>query len=285
MIDLSGAVKVPRADIQVRELPASAVSPSTDVVVARPDAAEPELPRAQVQLVGAVEVTVGPDVRFRGFGLDTGLSGNVRISRAQRNAQVIAEGNLRSVQGTFKAFRETLTIDRGVLLFSGPVDNPNVAARASKSLRYEGTDVKVGVELTGSLRAMQTRVFSEPAMSEADALSYLVLSRPIRRTEDLESAELSGAAVALSMVNLLPVTGRVGERLGLSEVSFEGATEEESAVVAAKRIGENTYIRYSFGLFNRVGTFIVRQDLNRNMSLEASSGQEQAIDLIISIDR
>jgi translocation and assembly module TamB len=56
-------------------------------------------------------------------------------------------------------------------------------------------------------------------------------------------------------------------------------------LVAGRRLGEDVYLRYSYGLFNRIGTFIIRYDLRGGISVEAGSGEEQTLDLIFTIRR
>jgi translocation and assembly module TamB len=51
--------------------------------------------------------------------------------------------------------------------------------KASREISYEGRDITVGVLLSGTLSRILTRVFSEPAMGEMDALSYLTTGRPL----------------------------------------------------------------------------------------------------------
>jgi len=44
-------------------------------------------------------------------------------------------------------------------------------------------------------------------------------------------------------------------------------------------------VRYTYGLFNRIGTVLIRYDLGHGFSLEAGSGEQQTLDLLYSIDR
>ena len=76
---------------------------------------------------------------------------------------------------TYDAYGQSLELERGELLFTGPLDDPTIDVRA---VRRVGATT-VGVQLTGTLLAPSTRVYSEPPMSEADALAYLLLGRPL----------------------------------------------------------------------------------------------------------
>ena len=284
-LTITGRVRVPRARIEVKELPQSAVRPSSDVVVIREAGNDEAEARESLQLISRIQVVLGNDVNFEAFGLTTGLAGSLLLQTTATNPAPTLDGNLRSVAGKFEAFGRELDIERGTLVFTGAPERPFVDVRAARSLRHEGRQVKVGVLLTGPIDNMQTRVFGEPAMNESDALSYLVLGRPMQRNDSLANEELSSAAVALGLVSLLPGTQRLGDTLGLDEVGFEGTTEATSSVVAGKRFGEDFYVRYAYGLFDRIGTFIVRYNIGRGFSLEAGSGEEQTINLLYSVDR
>lgn len=283
-IQVTGTVTVPQADVVVTALPASGTAASPDVVVVREAADGPERAR-RIELSADVQVVAGDDVRLRGFGLDTELAGALQLQTSGATPAPVVRGSLRSRNGQFAAYGRELAIERGVLVFTGDAENPDVNVRAVRTLRYEGQDVKIGVLLSGPLSNMETRLFGEPAMSESDALSFLVLNRPLERSAGADQEQLSGAAVALGVVNLLPATERVKDSLGLDEIEFAGMTRESSAIIAGKRISDDFYIRYSYGLFERVGRFILRYDMGRGLSLEAGSGQEQTIDLLYSIDR
>jgi translocation and assembly module TamB len=157
--------------------------------------------------------------------------------------------------------------------------------RATRELTYQTQAITVGVLLTGPLSNMQAKVFSEPAMSEANALSYLVLDRPLSRAEGSDSVNLSNAALAFGLSQALPITQGLQENLGIDELGLEGTSDETTAIVAGKRVSKDVSVRYAYGLFNRIGTFIVRYDLKRGFSIEAGSGEEQTLDMIFTIQR
>ena len=122
-------------------------------------------------------------MRYSGLNLDTTVTGELRVA-TEPSASANATGTLR-LAGTYDAYGQKLELDRGQLLFSGPLDNPGLDVRALRRLEttdFVGGATEVGVELTGTLKAPRTRVFSTPAMSEADALSYLLFGRPTSGT-------------------------------------------------------------------------------------------------------
>ena len=177
LIEVTGRVHIPRATAALDVLPSQAVTPSPDAVVHGVQAAARSRP---LQLKTAIELTLGDDVRYSGLNLDTTVTGQLRVA-TDPNASTNATGTLR-LDGTYDAYGQKLTLERGQLLFSGPLDDPGLDVRALRMLEnqdFSSGVTEVGVELTGTLKAPRTRVFSTPSMTEADALSYLLFGRPM----------------------------------------------------------------------------------------------------------
>jgi len=102
------------------------------------------------------------------------------------------------LDGKYRAFGNELTIDPGRFVFGGgPIDNPGLDVRAYRGLTTSQNVMTssgeiVGVNLRGTLRRPEVTVFSNPAMSESEIMSYLVLGRPLSSSGD-QSALASAA--------------------------------------------------------------------------------------------
>jgi translocation and assembly module TamB len=159
--------------------------------------------------------------------------------------------------------------------------------------RPETTDcangvTEVGVELTGTLKAPRTRVFSTPAMSEADALSYLLFNRPLSSSDPMgteETSALQTAALSLGLQQALPVVQRIGNTLGLDELTVQSTDTDAGALMAGKYLSPRLYIRYSYGLFNRIGGFLLRFKVNDRLSIETRSGEQESMDLFYTVEK
>ncbi len=279
---VDGEVLIPRADVVVRELPESAIVPSADtVVVGREEAATDAGMKA---IGGEIVVSFGSDVRVRGFGLDTRLAGRLELSQSA-TGEPQAFGVVRLVEGKIGAYGKELTIERGTLGFAGPLDDPVVDLRATRQVDWEGRRVTAGVLVRGPATRTESRVFSEPAMSEADALSFLVSGRPLQSADSDERSAVAGAALALGLQRTSPLTDRVGSAVTLDELGLQGGETDEAEVVAGKQLNSDLYVRFTYGLFNRIGTVLARYRLSRNLSIEAASGEDQSLDLVWSIER
>jgi len=282
-IRVSGTVHVPRANVKLSELPAQAIVPSPDTVVhGAVETTQVRPLRLQAQLL----LTLGDDVRYSGLNLATKVTGQLRMNR-DADRSTTATGTL-TLAGTYSAYGQTLELERGQLLFSGPVDDPGLDVRAVRSIEGTGAGLeqtRVGVELTGTIMAPRTRVFSTPAMSEADALSYLLLGRPVSGSGAEQSATLQTAAISMGLQQALPVVQRIGQTIGLDELSVQTTDTDAGALMAGKYLSPRVYVRYSYGLFNKIGGLLVRFKMNDRFSLETRSGDQKSMDLLYTVEK
>jgi translocation and assembly module TamB len=276
-ITVEGTVHIPRAVIALEQLPAQAVRPSADATVHGVAQAEPARP---LHVRADVRVTLGGDVRYNAAGLQTEVEGELAL-HYESGVTPVAEGSLR-LDGTYNAYGQLLTLQRGELLFAGPLTDPAIDVRAGRTI---GETTTVGVQLTGALKAPVTRIYSEPAMSEADALSYLLLGRPLSGTGEQETATLESAAVAMGLQQALPAVQRIGTTLGLDELSIQTTDADTGALTAGKYLSARLYVRYSYGLFSRIGGLLVRFSFNDRLDVEARSGDEDSVDLLYTVEK
>jgi translocation and assembly module TamB len=122
-------------------------------------------------------------------------------------------------------------------------------------------------------------------MSEADALSYLVIGRPLAQASDTEGDQLSTTAVSLGIRQAARITQEIGRSIGLDELTIIGGGGDATALVAGKQVNSRLYARYAYGVFSRLGMILIRYKLTENLSLEAGAGEAQSIDILYSIDK
>ncbi len=282
---VSGDMLVPRAEIRLKKIAQSAVQTSPDTIVHGRDVAVVEK-APPLFVLDDLQVRLGKKVSFEGFGLKTGLDGSLLLNQslAADPGLVTGSGVISLRDGQFSAFGQKLAIERGSLLFSGVVTDPGLDVKASRDLTYEGRDVTVGVLLTGRLSRIETRVFSEPAMGELDALSYLTTGKPLSAAGAGDRSAVSGAAISLGLNQALPVVQQLSSALKVDEVGVDTTDTGDTAVVIGEQLGKNLFIRYSYGVFDKLGTVKATYKLGRRISIEGSSGEEQALDLIYSIN-
>jgi translocation and assembly module TamB len=278
-VDVSGRVIIPEATARIRDLPTEAVKRSSDVVIHTEEQSLEDEADEKV-VTGNIEVVLGDNVKFYGFGLESRLDGSLRVTQ-RPGRSLRGNGTVRVRDGFLTGYGKELRVDRGTLTFTGPLDDPAVDVQVSREAVYENRRYTVGLRLSGAASNLKTEPFSRPAMSEQDILAFLLLDRPASGSG--EDTGVSGALLAMGLGQMMP--GDSG-KFGLDEISFEGSELNQTAVVAGKRISDDIYIRYVFGLFGQPGQFRIRYRLGRGFSLEATTGgTSQALDLIYLIER
>jgi translocation and assembly module TamB len=277
----SGSFEVPRAEIAVKELSDEAVMPSPDVVVVGREQASAEAP---TRIDGVAKLTLGDDVHVAAFGLDTKLRGDLQV-RMFKDRPTSAVGRVTLVEGIFSAYGQKLSIQEGTLTFTGPLDNPIVDVRAVRVIEGFDGQVTAGIHLQGRAQQINSSVYSDPVMSEADALSYLVVGRPLSQATQSEGGELSSAALALGVRQAGRITDQIGQALGLDQLTVAGDGGDTTALVAGKQINSRLHARYAYGVFSRLGTLLLRYRLSKRLTLEAGAGEAESIDLLYLVEK
>ena len=282
-VRVTGTVLVPRAAIKLSALPDQAIAPSPDAVVhgtAGPKIQQP------LRLASHIDLKLGDDVRYNGLNLETHVTGGLRLD-ADASRSATASGTL-TLAGTYNAYGQKLQLERGSLLFNGPLDNPGLDVRAARTIETTvntAEPIRVGVELGGTLKAPRTHVVSTPVMTEADALSYLLLGRPLTGAGGSETATLQTAALSMGLQQALPAVQRIGHSLGLDELSVQTTEQDPGALMAGKYLSPKVYVRYTYGLFNRIGGLLLRFKVNDKVSIETRSGDQESMDVIYNVEK
>ena len=181
-----------------------------------------------------------------------------------------------AVTGTYKAYGQDLTIERGKLLFSSsPLDDPGLDIRAVRKIDA----VRAGVQVRGTALRPELTVWSDPVLEQSDALSYIVLGRPLRGASGSDSALVGKAANALGTAGGNLLAKGLGQKVGL-ELGVESSSDIGGpAFTAGKYLSPSLYVGYGQGLFNPQTLFILRYKIFDNYEVEALSGREQKIGL------
>jgi translocation and assembly module TamB len=287
--DVKGKLVVDRARIELpQELPPRL---GDDVVVrqaagrmATPEERkqrEPERPPPKRAFNVAVDVDLGRDFQLRGRGLDTRLRGELAIT-GKSLAQPRLTGVVNASGGEYRAYGQRLDIERGELRFSGALDNPSLDILA---LRPNLTQ-RVGVMITGNVQSPFVRLYSEPEMTDAEKLNWLVTGRAAP-SGGAESALVQQAALALLMQRRGGTGPGLAGRFGLDQLGVRRDSTEGAVVTLGKRFADNFYASYERSLSGALGTLYIFYDISRRVTLRAEAGERAAVDLIftLSFDR
>jgi translocation and assembly module TamB len=265
---------VPSANLNLERLQGATV-PSSDTVIVDAAAAETG---GQLPLDSDVELVLGDKVRLRGFGLKGRLEGRLGV-RERPGRATVARGAL-SVSGEYKAYGQDLEITRGRLSYaSTPLDDPALDIRAEREI----DEVTVGVQVRGTARAPELTLWSNPALDQAEQLSYLVLGRPMRAASQADGAQLSQAAAAFGG-NLL--AQQLGARMGLDEVGVSDSRAlGGAALTVGKYLSPRLYLSYGVALFGSGQVVTFKYLLSRIWSVQIDSGSENRAALTYRLER
>ena len=256
-------------DVVVRNAPGVAAT-SDQRKQKKPDPLPPKRP-----LDVAVEVDMGRDFRLSGRGIDTRLAGKLALSGTSLTAPRL-EGTIRAVDGEYRAYGQRLDIERGVLRFNGAIDNPSLDILAVRPRM----DQKVGVLVTGSAQAPFVRLYSQPQLTDAETLSWLVTGKATA-SGGAEAALVQQAALALlSSRGGGNNAGGIAGRFGLDELSVRRDETEGAVVTLGKRFARDFYASYESSLGGALGTLNIFYDISRRLTLRARAGERSAVDLI-----
>jgi translocation and assembly module TamB len=255
-----------------------------DVTVVRRGEAPPEAapavartPRRAVTV--DVEVDLGERLRLRGRGLDTLLRGTLALSTPGGRLSLV--GTVRAVEGTYNAYGQKLQIDRGNVIFAGPPDNPRLDILAVRP----NLDVEVGVEIGGSAQSPRIRLYSDPAMSDADTLSWLILGRAPDGLGRADLALLQGAAMALLAGEGDGVAGSVLRTIGVDQLSVAPTQDGDvqgAVVTVGKQVSRNLFVAYERGVNATSGSWQLIYRVARRITVRAQTGDDTALDIIWS---
>lgn len=287
-VRLTGELGVPRADITPRQIRGGGVAPSSDQVIVSADPAAAGGGGLQVE--SQVRIALGDKVRFEGLGLKTRLEGALTAAD-EPGLPTTGRGELRLIGGRYKAYGQDLQIETGRLLFNGgPITDPAIDLSAYRELPSDPARAvsKVGLRARGRLEAPEFSLYSEPAMSQEEQLSWLVLGRSLDATlKSDESTELNSAATSLGLTGGDLLAQQLAPRLGFDEVSV-GARPGETADLARLTIGKylspKLFLSYGVGLFQPGHFWRLQYDLSRRFKLQGESGLNQGGDLLYTIE-
>jgi translocation and assembly module TamB len=271
-VTLNGDVTIPEAAINLQKLPRGgehAQAASSDVVVVDARTREQEAEKAPV--FAEITVNIGKKVELTGFGLQANVAGALQV-RESPGQPTLGSGEVR-VAGKYKAYGQDLTIQRGQLLYAWtPLDNPNLNIEATRTVE----DVTAGLRILGNAKSPELTVYSDPPMSQANALSYLVAGKPIDEigAGDSEAGAMQTAARSIGTAGGGLLARSLGRRLGVDLSVKEDEMIGGSALTVGQYLSPRLYLSYGVGLFEPGDVVTLRYKLSDDLALQTQRGPE-----------
>jgi translocation and assembly module TamB len=281
-VKLTGELTVPKAEITPQGLGGGGVSPSSDQVIVGAEAPVAEKP---IAITTDVRIALGDSVTLEGYGLKTRLEGAVTVFE-EPGRETRGQGELRLVDGAYKAYGQNLTIDYGRLIFTGgAITQPAVELRAVRKPR---DDIEVGVRVRGTLDKPELTLDSTPSMTREQQLSWLVLGRPLDTASSSDRSAVSNAALSLGLTGGDYLAGKLGKTVGIDSISV-GSTPGEDANAAQLTLGKyltpRLFVSYGLGLFQPGNSFKMLYDIGHGFKLQTETGVVSGGDVLYTIER
>ncbi|WP_394249373.1 translocation/assembly module TamB domain-containing protein [Vibrio profundi] len=279
---IDGNIALPWGRIVVEELPPSAVAVSKDQVLLDANL-EPIDGANQIpfDVETNINISIGDDFLLSAFGLEGGLVGRLNVSQKDKGPFITGEVNIEN--GTYRSFGQDLLINEGKILMNGPADQPYVAISAIRNPDNTQDDVTAGVRVTGPASEPAIEIYSDPAMPQANALSYLLRGQDI----DGESGgnSMTTTLIGLSLAKSGEVVGEIGEAFGVQDLQLDTAgSGDDSQVTVSGYVLPGLQVKYGVGIFTSLGEFTVRYRLMQDLYMEAVSGVDSAVDLLYQFE-
>jgi translocation and assembly module TamB len=229
-----------------------------------------------------VRIAISNGIALTGRGLKASLGGEIRLV-SEPGEPLRAHGTLQITKGTFAAYGRELAIEQGVLRFNGPLDNPALDIAAMR----RGQDVEVGVAVRGTVLSPRVTLVSEPPLSEAEKLSWLVLGHGLDATGEGELGALQSAAGALlSQGASAGVQSQLASTFGLDELNVgtdKSSSVQQRIVTVGKQISSRLYVGFQQGLETATSVLRLRYSIGSRLSVEAEAGTRSALSLFYNI--
>ncbi len=273
---VTGLLKVPKAIMALQDFPENAVRVSPDEIILGQEKVAEKAP-ASSGIDANIEVELGKQVSFSGKGLATDLTGQLKIVKT--GDKTAMHGTVDMIKARYKSYGQDLTVRKGRFLFNGPVDNPWLeveAIRVSNSKK-----VTAILSLTGTLQKPETRISSEPALPESEALAYLITGRPLNQVSKSEGNMLASAALSYGGGRAVWLT----EKLGIDEFEVQqGETLQDTLVAVGEYLTPDFYVGAKVGLFNKQAAMILKHKITDAINVETQAGTSQRVKINYEID-
>lgn len=303
VLDLKGEITADAG--LITQPPATRPQLADDIVIAD-DKAEPSVEPAndtQSPIVNlSATLDLGKQFFLRVAGLEGQLDGSLRLQNDEKGLS--ATGSITTKNTSYKAYGQNLTVERGIVNFYGPLDDPGLNVRAVR----KGLEVEAGVEVAGTVRHPQIKLVSSPNVPDTEKLSWIALGR----APDVSGLDTSLLVTAANSIlggqSGFGVTDQIRDLFGFDEFSFRqgstpGSTQTTGQAATqispftnpyafagstlggqigtiGKRISSRAYLSYERGITAATaGITKLTYTLTPSITVVTQAGEDSAVDL------
>ncbi|MDX8411582.1 MAG: translocation/assembly module TamB domain-containing protein [Mariprofundaceae bacterium] len=220
-----------------------------------------------------IAIDIGDGAEIRGRGMQIALAGSLRLGGSLSRPELSGELRLPSGGLNFRDIHLDVAPESR-MIFTGDAKRPLIELAAVREI----DNIVVGVRLQGPADQLESRLFSEPAMPDAEIMSYLATGRPLTSL----GKDYAADAMALAGFLLGPGTAsknmkdKLQRALGLDSLEVNAGLES-STIAASKKLGKRTTVSLEETVAAAATTAVtVEYNLTRSIILFARQVQNAA---------
>jgi translocation and assembly module TamB len=291
ILDIQGKVTIPELDIDIRDastiLLNNGIDVSRDVVIINAPPEQANLLNSnqsdfmEIPVTANLELELGNNVHFQGLGLVLMLSGNLQAQQ-DLDRPLVAYGDISIAEGFYEIYGQRLDVTNGKMIFFGNISNPALDIRAYR----QDSSIQAGVQINGTLRNMQSQLFSTPSLPESEILSILITGKSYADNDNQEQNNILGAVASLGINRGSGITSAIRSELGLDTLELNSQSNlDQSSLGLGKYLTPDIFMHYEIGLFERESTLSLDYILSERLRLEVESGISQSIDMTFTVEK
>jgi|GEM_PF-2688819 len=279
LLTVRGEIVIDSGSIQLVAPAPSAIQPSADVYIVEDSNAANS--QAGLRRDIAIRLTLASPIQLEGQGFKGTASGQLNI--VEQTGQLPRASGELVLAGQYQAYGQDLTIRRGKLIYvDSPLDNPGVDLEAIRTVQ----DQVAGVRVSGLASQSNIQIFAEPALSETEALAYLVLGRGLDDSNEADANRLRSLALSLGLAGSGKLLKKYKDKLGVDELSLQTGDEtQDTNLLIGRQLSDKLYISTQIGLFEPLAKLYLRYSLSRRCYLLSETGLQQAVDLVCTFEQ
>ena len=283
-LTILGKVSIPKGKITVDSLPPSSIDVSPDEVMLDQNHKQIQAQKFGMKINSHIEINIGDKVTVDAFGLQASLKG--KLIATQTNKGLDLHGEILIPNGRFHAYGQDLIINKGIITFSGPTDQAMLDIEAIRNPdSMDNSNITAGIRVKGSSTDPKIEIFSDPAMSQQEALSYLIRGQGLDSSDQSDNDMMTAFLVGVGTAKTGQFIGDIGNAFGIKNLSLDTqGAGNNSKVVVSGYILPHLQLKYGVGIFDSLATFTLRYRLLPNLYVEAASGIAQTLDLIYQFE-
>ncbi|MEN6624581.1 MAG: translocation/assembly module TamB domain-containing protein [Smithella sp.] len=286
-MSLRGSVRIPEALISYSGKSGLVTASSDVIIVDQQKKKKKSLTLFPVDT--NISISLGDKFSVEAEGLHAKLGGRITV-KGSRLDNLLLDGQIEIVKGYYEHYGTRLNIASGRAVFKEePADRGSLYILALKKIRdaEKGIDVEAGVIISGTVRSPLVKLYSRPAMSDQDILSYLVIGKPYNvNTGSSQKEQMTEWAAAVLGGGSSSFTKKIKEKLGVN-IGVESGSKggvTSSLVTVGKYLSPDLYIAVGRSVFGDDYYLSARYSFLKHWQVETKVGLHSATDLFYRIE-